>query len=83
MTTNKYSAPCASCGARVPANAGTLSKRGRRWVVRHAAGACGSAPAPAVAHARFYGGRGPGSYVDVFQNTSGRCEDAPCCGCCS
>lgn len=79
--TNKYPAACASCGVRVPARAGTLVNNGHRWIVRHAA--CEASPAPRVTHARFYGGRGRGTYADVYQNAGGRCEDAPCCGCCS
>ena len=83
MAANKYSGACESCGGRVPAFAGTRHKNGRRWVVRHAAGACAASESPHVTHTRFYGGSGPGSYADVYQNSAGRCEDAPCCGCCS
>lgn len=79
MRTNKYPAKCASCGVRVAAKSGSLTKINRRWVVRHLA--CQTQPS--VTHARFYGGSGPGTYADVYQNSGGRCEDAPCCGCCS
>ena len=81
MKTNKYAGNCTQCGNRVAANAGTISKVGRRWAVAHLA--CATAKAPRVTHARFYGGNGPGTYADVYQNSGGRCEDAPCCGCCS
>jgi len=79
MRTNKYAAKCDGCGNRVAARCGTLTKEGRRWSVRHRA--CQTQPS--VTRARFYGGRGPGTYEDVYQNNNGRCEDAPCCGCCS
>ena len=80
MRTNKYPGNCGTCKRRVGANAGTLVKIDRRWVVRHLS--CHEVGAPTVTHARFYGGRGPGTYQDVYQNSAGRCEDAPCCGCC-
>lgn len=35
------------------------------------------APAPSVSVTRFSSG------AVVYRNTRGRCEDAPCCGCCS
>ena len=74
MATNKYAAGCTLCGNDVSPGAGTLSKVGRRWVVRHLACAAG---APAVDTVRFNSGR---SY---YRNRGGRCEDAPCCGCCT
>ena len=73
--TNKYPAPCAECGSRVPKNGGALVKEGRAWVVRHLA--CAEAGAPRVVSATFNSGE------TVFVNSRGRCIDAPCCGCCS
>jgi len=81
MRTNKYPGNCTRCGHRVPANGGTIAKNGRRWTVTHID--CSTADVARVTHTRFYGGNGPGTYADVYQNSSGRCEDAPCCGCCS
>ncbi len=81
MRANKYAAPCATCKVRVPRGGGSLTKSGGRWIVNHLD--CDKAKAPRVVAARFYGGRGPGTYADVFQNVGGRCIDAPCCGCCS
>ena len=84
MRTNKYAGSCGTCRKHVPANGGTLSKIGGRWVVRHLA--CqdvSRGSRPRVTRTRFYGGNGPGTYADVYQNSRGRCEDAPCCGCCS
>jgi hypothetical protein len=37
MAANKYPAACAVCGATVPANGGTLRRRGRAWLVSHTA----------------------------------------------
>lgn len=73
MAVNKYAGNCSVCGATVPANGGTLRRRGRAWLVAHTACDRGR---PAVTVARFNSG---GS---VWQNVRGRCEDAPCCGCC-
>lgn len=74
MAVNKYPAACATCGATVPANGGTLVKRGRAWVVHHLACAGGS---PEVVEVRFSSG------TTLTRNRRGRCEDAPCCGCCT
>lgn len=75
MKTNKYPARCATCRVQVPANGGTLTKRGRRWIVNHLD--CKAAGAPRVMVTRFSSG------AEVYQNVGGRCIDAPCCGCCS
>ena len=72
MAVNRYAAPCSACGAMVAPKAGNLTKSGRRWVVTHLS--CAS-----------------GAGVDVYniggneytRNKAGRCEDAPCCGCCT
>ena len=34
---NKYTAQCETCGGTVPANGGTLTRNGRRWIVQHLA----------------------------------------------
>jgi hypothetical protein len=69
---NKYPGPCAYCSAPVPANGGKLLKTG--WLYQPIHLAC----------------EGNGK-VDVYsiggkiyyRNSRGRCEDAPCCGCCN
>jgi hypothetical protein len=78
MATNKYAADCTVCGATVPANGGALRRRGRAWLVTHTVCADDSATgiSGAVTVTRFNSG---GSN---WQNSRGRCEDAPCCGCC-
>jgi hypothetical protein len=63
----------------VPAHGGVLEARklGRKvrgWVVKHLA--CAEAGAPAVTTIRTSGGT-------FYRNSRGRCEDAPCCGCCT
>lgn len=45
--TNKYAARCEDCGASVPAEEGSLSKEGGRWVVRHVGGCTSTPAAPA------------------------------------
>jgi hypothetical protein len=74
MAVNKYAAPCGTCGHRVPPNGGTVRRVGRRWVTEHLACEGGT---PAVIATTFNSG------ATVYQNARGRCEDAPCCGCCS
>lgn len=74
MATNKYPAACTVCGNTVPANGGTLSKRGRAWRVTHPA--CGSGD-PAVTSITLNSG------ITLTRNARGACEDAPCCGCCT
>lgn len=74
MATNRYPAACATCGVTVPANGGTLSKRGRGWRVTHLA--CDSG-VPAVIGITLQSG------VTLTRNARGMCEDAPCCGCCT
>ena len=69
---NRYPGKCADCGGPVAAKAGTLEKIGRRWLVRHLA--CSEGEHVSVFN---IGGR------EFIQNSRGRCEDAPCCGCCT
>jgi hypothetical protein len=74
---NRYAAPCASCGARVPARGGALLEGPRRsWQVFHLTCADG-APGPRVVETRSGNGQ------TFIRNARGRCEDAPCCGCCT
>lgn len=73
MATNKYPATCTVCGNTVPVNGGTLVRRGRVWRVSHLA--CDSG-VQAVYSITLNSG------VTLTRNSRGRCEDAPCCGCC-
>lgn len=72
--TNRYSGICEACGSDVPPNGGTVRKIGRRWIVRHLA--CDASGRSEVMEVRF----GDRSFT---RNKRGRCEDAPCCGCCT
>lgn len=73
MSVNRYRARCSVCGALVPAKGGTLTKENGAWVVKHLACAKGE---PAVMTV-VIGDR------EYTRNARGRCEDAPCCGCCT
>ena len=79
---NKYPGTCGSCGGRVARHDGTLHRNGRRWTVTHVeCSAASDYPEDSnprnVSHVyRTSGGT-------FYQNKRGRCEDAPCCGCCT
>ena len=72
---NKYAGTCEYCGGKVPPNGGTVRKAGRRWKVAHLA--CAEGKEPRVITFRFSSGE------TAIRNARGRCEDAPCCGCCT
>jgi len=70
---NKFRGECDTCGGEVPAHGGLLFRgRSGAWRVRHLTCANGG-------HVNSYqiGGK---TYT---RNARGRCEDAPCCGCCT
>jgi hypothetical protein len=77
MPTNKFSGACDVCHSMVPANGGTLHRHGRRYSPRHIACSPGSQGVTTIV---LHGDRRP---VQLTQNRRGRCEDAPCCGCCT
>lgn len=70
---NRYPGSCAKCGAHCAAKAGTCMKVNGVWRVFHLACRDGGA----VIEVHFNSGH---SYT---RNARGRCEDAPCCGCCT
>jgi hypothetical protein len=72
---NKYSGTCFYCQGNVPAKGGECFKVQGRWAVAHLP--CFESRQPEVVVTRFSSG------AEIFQNRRGRCEDAPCCGCCS
>lgn len=74
MRTNKYPARCAYCGLMVPRNGGKIWKVGHFWRVAHLA--CTEKKGPQV-DVFYIGGK------EYIRNKQGRCEDAPCCGCCT
>lgn len=88
----RFSSKCPGCGERIAAGS-QISKRGARYVCANCAapsafghapgcdggcdGGCGEPPAPEdVITIRTSGG-------EFYRNARGRCEDAPCCGCCT
>lgn len=71
---NRYAGACAVCAARVPARAGWLTKRGGAFAPVHLA--CATNGTPEVISIVIGG-------AEFTRNARGRCEDAPCCGCCS
>lgn len=80
--------------AELKALGGTWDKARQGWLVPddqagEARAIVGAAPAAAPRRSR-YGRRNPYAGVTrfaggatVYRNPRGRCEDAPCCGCCS
>lgn len=80
-TTNKYPGTCVDCGADV-APGGRMWKSRGRWVVSHG-GRCNAAPVANDHAPRRALLVTLNSGAELFQNGNGRCEDAPCCGCCN
>jgi len=76
MRANRYPGNCRVCGGRVARNAGSLEKLGGRWTVAHLDCARTGEAEVVTFHSPTTGWTGT-------QNRRGRCEDAPCCGCCT
>lgn len=74
MRTNRYRGFCRYCGNTVRPRGGVLFNDGGRYSVAHLA--CSETSSPRVVTVRA------GSWTGT-QNVRGRCEDAPCCGCCT
>jgi len=72
---NRYPGTCTVCSGSVARNAGTLLRIGSAWAVAHLA--CAESGQPQVYTVRTSSG------WTGTRNTRGRCEDAPCCGCCT
>lgn len=72
---NKYRTECTYCKSIVERHAGYIWRQWGRWVGAHIP--CYERKAGAVSTITFSSGE---SYT---RNRSGRCEDAPCCGCCT
>jgi hypothetical protein len=73
---NRYAGRCQSCGEYVRPRAGNLVKdeEGKRWLVYHLK--CNAATESVSNEIITSGGT-------FYRNRKGRCEDAPCCGCCT
>jgi hypothetical protein len=74
---NKYKGTCINCKCGVEAGQGQAKKsKAGRWYVLCAT--CTDNKAPRVMTFYF-----PSTGETVTRNANGRCEDAPCCGCCT
>ena len=71
IITSKYNGTCAACGGGIRKGERIDWERGKR--PNHAT--CGQGRSVAIT----FGATG----ATMYQNSRGRCEDAPCCGCCS
>jgi len=94
---NRYRGTCAACGRKVAPGKGAVEKILGAWTCYCAAcGAPSSFPAlgpesDVPYHHRPSSFPAPRRVSDVFttsggtfyRNKRGRCEDAPCCGCCT
>lgn len=76
MAYNRYPGNCMYCGNRVAAKAGKLLGGRGNWEVAHLA--CADTGTGQVVETYF-----PSTGERIYENARGRCEDAPCCGCCS
>jgi hypothetical protein len=75
--TNRYPGQCVQCHEYVPSGLGTVTKRGRVW--RIDCNACtGNMPEESGLVCVKLSSGWTGT-----RNARGRCEDAPCCGCCT
>ena len=77
--TNKYRGICKVCKCNVPAGSGTAKKESRFnrfWTIL-----CSEhSENPKRISDTFYF---PSTDTTLYRNKNGRCEDAPCCGCCT
>lgn len=72
---NKFAGKCQYCGGVVPAFGGVLSLENRKFKVAHLT--CADSKEAGVDTFVFSSGH------VAYRNKKGRCEDAPCCGCCT
>jgi len=72
---NRFAGRCHYCGGGVPAKGGDCFKVNGRWAVAHLS--CKSSEKSEVDVIKFSSGE------EFYRNKKGRCEDAPCCGCCT
>ena len=77
----RWIATCNHCNGQVPQDQ-PLSAIIANGDEEHAAGIY-AASQSAGSKYQSWGAYFPSSGAYVYQNKAGRCEDAPCCGCCS
>lgn len=87
---NRYKGRCVACGAIVPAKGGKARLSGGVWKVIHLTcldGSTNERLCQTVHNGELKTDRGVAQIViggrEYSQNRNGRCEDAPCCGCCT
>ncbi len=73
----RYPGTCCNCGHRFPKGA-TIDYD--KYAPQGSKTAHADCPQGRIVEFEFNGEYGP-SYA--YQNSNGRCEDAPCCGCCT
>jgi len=81
VITLKFAGTCKECGTELPV--GTKAKWYGRGVVYGLD--CHSKPVGTPRRSRYKSNfyYSPSTGNEWYQNKNGRCEDAPCCGCCS
>ncbi len=72
----RFAGTCRNCGKAVAAGVRAYYDPATRSVTCEAADCASNLPVQIVT-TRFSSG------ATVYRNSRGRCEDAPCCGCCS
>lgn len=75
ISPNRFPGTCVVCGGHVARHAGTLRRIGPAWAVAHL-------PCAASGVSEVYTVRTSSGWTGT-RNRNGRCEDAPCCGCCT
>lgn len=84
---NKYPGTCPVCVRTVAAGAGTLKRVGRKFAAVHFE--CTERTSGRTDYQVDRSRDRSGAYEvrtsggTFYQNRRGRCEDAPCCGCCT
>jgi hypothetical protein len=82
--TNKYAASCSVCFTYVPVRTGVLQRINGKWNVTCVDCACPESRALLASTGDRTSFAVSFSSGEVFyRNRRGRCEDAPCCGCCT
>jgi hypothetical protein len=83
----KYSGTCRACGDRFGAGADIVytksAPKGRKTVHATCAGVSSDDYADTASAARGVSYEVRTSGGTFYRNYAGRCEDAPCCGCCT
>jgi hypothetical protein len=70
--TARYAGFCAATGARILAGDVIQWQKGKAVLLKR--------KAVRIDTVTLYGDNGP---TEFYRNARGRCEDAPCCGCCT